>query len=154
MAIVERIALASSGSLDGVSAEDAAIKYCQDHGFPELTIIHILETQLSRYGEFDQLAPGTCKADFIDYIQKTAKENLQRLKDRLEAKATKSEVYLKWIIDEGDPVTGICKVVVDSGVTQLFISDSGERTRSLLPRKKHAIHIQNRTSIDVTVIPR
>ena len=152
MATAERIALASSGSLEALPAEDAAFNYCQNHGLTELTIIHILETKLSRYGEFDQLAPGTSKAEFVDYIQDTAKANLQRLKERLEAKATTSQINLKWIIDEGDPVAEICKIVVDSGITQLFISDSREKNRSLLPRKKHAIQIQDRASIPVAVI--
>ena len=154
MLVAERIALASSGSPDGVPAEDAAINYCRDHGLLDLTIIHILETGLSKHAEYDQLAPGTSKAEFVDYIEKTAKENLQSLKDRLEAKATTSQINLKWIVDEGDPVVEICKVVVDSGITQLFISDSRKNNRSLLPRKKHAIHIQDRASIPVTIIPR
>lgn len=136
MISLKRVALATSGTISGVSAESSAFNYCRENTIDELLVIHVLETSLRRFGENDQLATGCCKADFIQYINNGAQERSASLYDRLNKKSTLSDVSYRWVVREGDPFKEISTIVNAENISILFIGE-GEPTESFFSPPKY-----------------
>ena len=135
---MKRVALAASGALSGISAENSAFDYCRENKIDELLVIHVLETSLRKLGENDQLASGSCKADFIRYITDGAHQRAKSLRDRLNKKSIQSDVSYKWLVREGDPFNQISTVIDAEGISKLFIGESEPSRSFFSPPKKLA----------------
>ena len=136
MSTNEIVALAASGSPGGESAEVAALNYCINNKIKKLLIIHVLETQLSKYGEIDPLVDGSSKADFVDYIKERAHATARLLRDKLTAKAADYEIELCWYETQGDVITEICRITSTEDVSLLFVG-KGRPVSSLIEPPKN-----------------
>lgn len=149
----ERVALAASGVPAGAAAERAAFDYCKTHAVNELLVIHILETKLSRYGEIDQLASGSCKADFIDFINTRADSRAQSLRSRLDEQAARNKIHLRWVQKEGDPYNELRDILSTERVSLLFIGKGTPSKSFFTPPKTLAADMVKHCSCKIVTIP-
>ena len=132
----KRVALAASGSAYGVSAANSAFDFCRENKINELLVIHVLETNLKKFGENDQLATGSCKSDFIQYITDGAQDRASSLHDRISEKSAQAGVSYRWLQREGDPFKEIFTITNAESVSMLFIGD-GKPTKSFFSPPKN-----------------
>ena len=152
MSTSEIVALAASGSSAGESAEDAALDYCIHNKINKLLVIHILETELSKFGEIDQLADGSSKADFVDYINERALATARSLRSRMTSKAAEFGIELNWVEKQGHVVTEICTITSSEAVSLLF-AGKGEPVASILtPPKNLPTKLLKQCSCQVVIV--
>jgi hypothetical protein len=147
-----RIAIAASGTPAGNAAEAAAFEYCIRNEIEELLVIHILETQLGKFGEIDPLADGSSKAEFITYIHERAHTKARLLHDRLFDRAAVCNIKLEWHQKEGDPFTEIVDITSAECATLLFIGQGTPPESFFSPPKNLATKLVKHCSCRVVMI--
>ncbi len=139
-----RVALAASGSNHAKSAELFAFGYCLKNMIDELLIIHVVDNSLAHYGDVDQRASGSCKAEFVDYINEVGEETVQILHKRLEKNAKEFGVSLRWLTVTGKVVEQIKKNVLENNVSTLIIGTGETPETFFAPRKNTALRLSRK----------
>lgn len=145
-----RIAVASSGSNSCIKVEQEAVAACLKEGVIELTVIHISETSLVKYGEFDQLASGSCKDEFIAYIQEQAQLKHDILYSRVCELTKEAGLKLHWIVEDGEPLTEICKAIESESIDQLFMGNDEKPSSFFSIQKSISKRLKSRANCIIT----
>lgn len=153
MSTNEIIALAASGSPAGESAETVALAYCSNNKINKLLVIHVLETQLSKFGEIDQLADSSSKADFVDYINEMALATVRTLRARMSAKAAECDIDLSWIERQGETCAEIERITSTENVSLLFVGQGEPVPALIAPPKNLPTKLVKRCSCQVIIVP-
>ncbi len=148
-----QIALAASGSSAAWAVEKYAFDYCMGQNISKLTVIHVMDTSLSHYGKFDQLASGNCKKDFVDYIYQSAEKNYLKLKDRICKMSQEKRIELHWKCIEGNPVSVISNFVSEQNISHLFVGKGKKRDSFFGPPKQTAQLLRRNCPCKVIAIP-
>ncbi|ABO50384.1 UspA domain protein [Desulforamulus reducens MI-1] len=81
---------------------EKVLEFCKDIK-PEITLMHVVETNLAHYGYVDQLASGISKDQFINYIYRMANEKQEEIISHFEKKVREMEIGFQWKVKEGKP---------------------------------------------------
>lgn len=147
------VALAASGSSAAWPVEKYVFDYCVGQKISNLTVIHVMETSLSHYGKFDQLASGNCKKKFVDYIYQSAEKNHIKLKDRICRMSQEKRIELHWKCIEGNPVSVISSFVSKQNISHLFVGKGKKRDSFFGPPKQTVQLLRKNCPCKVIVIP-
>lgn len=149
----QRIALAASGSENAESAEKFALDYCRRYMVEELLVIHILDTSLARYGEIDQLASGSCKDEFSQYIREVASATSRTLYSRILKTAANYGVAINWLQVEGKVLEQINNIVREYHISILIIGAGKTSENFFGPSKKTALKLSKQCNCEVVTVP-
>jgi len=141
-----KIALAILNDNPSSTAEMKAIEFCAAQGIP-LHVLLIADTQFAKYGYVDQLAPGSSKEEFVDYVQKETEAFMANAEERLGKYSVESVIHRQ----EGRYVKTISAWTLDNEVTQLFVGQSPKKGLMKL-KQSLAEKIQQACQCDVQII--
>ncbi len=146
------IVLAVSGSSSARKAEEDAFKLCVSQEIEILWAIHVVETHLGHYGEMDQLAPGSSKAEYIDYIHDEARVISETLQERLAWFAKKYGIEVRWTELHGQPLQEIPEFVQKQSVTKLIVGIGVKPVSSFGPKKDMAEKLSKECDCQVVIV--
>lgn len=95
----KNVLLATTGRDNCLKAEEYALSYCAENA-ATLGIVHVVESDLSHYGQVDSLATEGDRSDFIIHARRQeeydVRQRLERVTARAEALNVDYELYIEW----------------------------------------------------------
>lgn len=108
----------------------------------EITVLHVLDTDLAHYGYVDQLVSSIAKEQFVEYIFTQANENESQICRKFAARVEGTGLRYHFKTREGNPADEIMKEIKE-GNYDLLVLGTKPKTRGNIPKKVKEKMIKN-----------